>query len=272
MRQTDIDSKHRRPIAATTLLRSQMEERVRRAIVPPGEILPARGMPDFSERVSRASSDVAVLDPELGLEPNWYAALAESPVPLVVYMRLVPEALARVVAAARLVPFEVMCAGDGESDLAIAARLEHSATSAYGRLLYQAIEPRVRALPGMMRDGIAWLCESVGSRDSPVTLAARCSTSVAALTRNLASAGIRGPGRLVLAARVVRAYSRLRGSDIPARMVAQSLGLASSTTLNRQVVKVSGFRAEDIRRGVAPGEFIAACAAWLGESAPVSQR
>lgn len=263
MRHVTTDFPQRPFLRVATLVSHVLEARVRTAVVPPGCLLAARDVRDLQARAARTWGDVAVLEP--GVDPRARTVVTGqwSPwVPLVLYARLVVREMHDAIALARSTEASVIIAGYDDDPVQLRADLEAVRGTPFGRALAARLEEPLRALPARTRGAITALCVSATPHDTAARLAAGAGVDPSTLARHFAQAGLCRPHRLVVAARVARAYPALIDPHVAAAQVARAVGVASAVALDTQLRTLVGQSVRELRAAPPDADqFIARVAA-----------
>lgn len=265
MRHLTTDFPQRPFLRVATLVSHALELRVRSAVVPPGCLLTARDARDLQARAARTSGDVAVLEP--GVDPRAAAVVPgqwSRWVPLVLYVPLSVREMHRAIALARAVEASVIIAGYDDDPAQLRADLEAVRGTPFGRALAARLEEQLRALPPRVRGAVSALCVSATPQDTAARLAAMAGVDPSTLARYFAQAGLCRPHRLVVAARVARAYPALIDPHVAAAQVARAVGVASTAALDAQLRTLVGESVRELRAEPPSADhFIARVAAMV---------
>jgi transcriptional regulator GlxA family with amidase domain len=221
--------------------------------------------------------DVAVIDPCHGgdhLAPIRVGTLAEAwsvgdVVPIVGYLSVSAAGMRAVQSLARLGAMEIVIRGVDDSTATLGTVVQRAVAAATATRVVAAVRGPLRSLPANVASAITDAFHHPERLQSVGELAAAAKTTRRTLDRWLARGGLASARTLLACARVNAAYHLLTSGHVHRPTVASLLGYASSRSLGREMLAVTGFPASTVA-GVSGDEFVAALERTLVRVVPHS--
>jgi AraC-like DNA-binding protein len=203
--------------------------------------------------------DVLVVDP--AIQHGQLADMIEELIarnrtlPVVAYTTLGPAAIRATMRLARIgVEHVVLNRFDDEPErfLALLERVPHHPMA---EMVLKELTPQLRQLPVGVARALEQLLRSSQVVRNAEELAQLAGMAPRTMYRHLAGAGLL-PRQLIVCARLIRAYTLLREPGSRLKEIAAKLGYADPDTLSHLLQEWTGRSAREIRRDVAPQEFV----------------
>ena len=221
------------------------------------------------ERLLRSQPvDVAVLDPSgsgAAVSPDAIIHLTRrfTSLPVVVYTSLSPTTLQGIVELARNGISQVLLYRFDDEPGRLLGEVERVAGSA----VPDAVLARLRGPHGQLPPALAAVIERLLRRpqefETGEDLARLSGVPRRTLYRAIEDAGLASPATLVKGARLLRAYMFLRDPGYSLEDVVRKCGYSSRQLFARHVRELAGRQPRQLRRQIAPEDFIEIMTAWL---------
>jgi AraC-like DNA-binding protein len=204
-------------------------------------------------------ADVLVVDPTLRdglLAEAVEEIIARHPsLPVVVYTTLAPMSMRYVVRLARLGVQHVVLNRFDDEPRRFLELLERVPAHPVAELMLEELAESLRSLPVVLARAIEQLVRSPGRAKNIPQLAALAGMTPRTLYRHLIPVGLQAH-HLIVSARLLRAYVFLRSPGSRLKEVALKLGYTDPGQLSEQLRDWTGLAPKDIRRALAPAEFV----------------
>lgn len=213
---------------------------------------------DLQRRLAEQSCVMVVLDPA-GARPDALADLARMVaglrIPLVFWADRTASNATRVLAAASILPVELVFRGTDDGVILRAALRRAESVTAPARLLSELAEQFSR-LPDTIQLPAVALFSGVDLSQSAERFVEQTRLSGNTVERRLRDVGLCGVKRLVDAARMARAYGPLAQGKSQIASVAIEAGYNSVRTLRQQYHRIIGMPLRDVRRNLSIQQFV----------------
>jgi AraC-like DNA-binding protein len=215
----------------------------------------------------RASdADVLVVDPSAH-DGRWEQAVEEvvdahPALPVIVYTTLTPSAMRQVVKLARIGIQHVVLNRFDDEPRRFLDLIERAPAHPLAELMLQELATRLAALPVVLTRAIEQLFRSPAQVRTSQELAALAGMMPRTLYRHLTPLGLQ-PRHLLICARLLRAYTLLRGRGVRLKEIAFKLGYGAPDHLSEQLREWTGCSPKDLRKTLSPEEFVHALANHL---------
>ena len=239
---------------------------VQRAFPSPHRVINMSGWDALVSDVRHLRGDVAVIDPCLGGENllgHRLDALAEvsgdrAVVPIVGYLSVSAPAMRAAQSLTRLGALEIVIRGVDDSTAVLASVIQRAFAMCTARRVVASLREPLRNLPPNVASAITGVFLRPERVRSVGDLAAAAKTTRRSLDRWLARAGL-APARTVLAcARTNAAFHLLATGRVRRATAASLVGYASSRSLGREMLAVTGIPASAVSTSVSRDAFVAA--------------
>jgi AraC-like DNA-binding protein len=215
----------------------------------------------------RASdADVLVVDPSAH-DGRWERAVEEvvsahPALPVIVYTTLTPSAMRHVVQLARIGIQHVVLNRFDDEPRRFLDLIERAPAHPMAELMLQELATRLATLPVVLTRAIEQLFRSPARVRTSQELAELAGMIPRTLYRHLTPLGLQ-PRHLLICARLLRAYTLLRGQGVRLKEIALKLGYAAPDHLSEQLREWTGCSPKDLRNTLSPEEFVHALANHL---------
>ena len=203
--------------------------------------------------------DLLVLDPAArdGMIADSLEGLVtrHAGLPVIVYTTLSPQAMRLVVRLARVGVQHVVLNRFDDEPRRFLELIERVPAHPMAELLLEALGEPLRQLPVVLARAIEQLVRSPSRATSVPELAALAGMTSRTLYRYMAAARL-PPRELIVCARLLRAYTFLRGPDSRLKEVSVKLGYSDPERLSDQLRDWTGFAPKDLRHGAEPAEYV----------------
>lgn len=230
--------------------------------------------PDFQRAALSPAHDVIVVDPYadgMNRTSELVAFVAGHPwTPLLIYTTVTPAALKAIAELAVVGAHHLILYRYDDEPRRLLELLErqpgHALSSAllreFGPGLGSLTPPLARAVERLFRRPIGF--ETAGD------LATSADVTVRTVYRQLAAAGFESPRRLIVGARLLRAFAYARDPEQSLEEVARRLGYSAPRMLTRHMREIVGVTPRAVRRRMPAHEFVSILAHRLYASNPAA--
>lgn len=205
--------------------------------------------------------DPAVRDGKLAEEIEEIIARHPS-LPVVVYTTLTPHAMRLVVQLARVGVRHVVLNRFDDEPRRFLDLIERVPSHPMAELLLQELAEPLRQLPVVLARAIEQLVRSPSRAKNVPELATLAGMAPRTLYRHLTPVGL-SARHLIVCARLLRAYTFMRGPGIRLKEIALKLGYTEPQQLSEQLREWTGHAPKEIRRSVEAAEFVHLIAEYL---------
>lgn len=231
------------------------------------ELHRVRTMHGLEGHIRRAPVDAVFVDPLLDAE-RILASLAQlrqrfPSVRVLVYTRLVPEALQLVADLAREGFHQILLHRFDDSREQLEALLGASSSAGLRTKLLERLSPTLMRLPPGFRDSVARLFERPRAYSGVHALARSLSVAPSTFYRRCWDAGFASPGRLFVGARVLTGYSYLREPGYTIGDVATKLGYRNARVFAANVRAVFDAPPRRVRLTLDDEAAVARIGQWI---------
>ena len=182
--------------------------------------------------------------------------IAQHPMlPVVIYTVLQPSAVRSIVRLAQRGVQHVVLNRFDDEPRRFLDLLERVPAQPMAELMLEELVGPLRALPVVVQRAVEQLFRVQAQVKTSQDLAELAGMSPRTLYRHLTPAGLQ-PRRLIICARLLRAYPMLRAPGSRLKEVASRLGYADPDTLSGQLQEWTGRVPKDIKRSVPPELFV----------------
>ena len=203
--------------------------------------------------------DLLVLDPvarEGMLAEALEEIIARHPsLPVIIYTTLTPNAMRLVLRLARVGVQHVVLNRFDDEPRRFLELIERVPAHPMAELLLQELAAPLQTLPVVLARAIEQLVCSPSRAKNIPELAALAGMTPRTLYRHLTPAGL-PPRQLIVCARLLRAYTFLRGPGSRLKEVSLKLGYAEPRQMSEQLRQWTGLAPKEVRRDVGPSEFV----------------
>lgn len=215
-------------------------------------------------------ADLLVVDPAVS-EGEQSEAIEEiiarhSSLPVIVYTALAPTSMRLVVRLARLGVQHVVLNRFDDEPRRFLELIERVPAHPLAELMLEELATQLQTLPVVLARAIEQLVRSPSRARNSRELATMAGMTLRTVYRYLTPVGLQ-PRHLLVCARLLRAYTYLRGTQSRLKEVALKLGYADPGLLSAQLRDWTGHTPKDIRRSVSPEEFVRLIAEHLRRAA-----
>ncbi len=221
------------------------------------------------ERLLRSQPvDVAVLDPAgtgASVAPDAIVGLTRryTSLPVVVYTTLSPTTLQGIVELARNGISQVLLDRFDDEPGRLLAEVERLAGSAVPDAVLVRLREQLGQLPPSLAAVIERLLRRPQEFESGEDIARLSGVPRRTVYRAMEDAGLASPATMVKGARLLRAYTFLRDPGYSLEDVVRKCGYSSRQLFARHVRDLAGRQPRQLRRQIAPEDFIAIMTTWL---------
>ena len=204
-------------------------------------------------------ADLLVVDPSMN-DVLLAGALEEiiarnKELPVVVYTTLAPTSMRQVMRLARLGVQHVVLNRFDDEPRRFLELLERVPAHPVAELMLHELADSLRLMPVVLARAVEQLIRSPGRARNIPELAAMSGMTPRTLYRHLTPLGLQAR-HLIVSARLLRAYTFLRGPGSRLKEVALKLGYSDPGQLSEQLRDWTGLAPKDIRRALPPAEFV----------------
>ncbi len=164
---------------------------------------------------------------------------------------------------ARATTTEVVVLSEDDSPERVRYLIAVISGATLGRALLEHLRPQMHRVPQLLQHSIKTLYTQSNSIRTVRQLADASDMSRRSLDRTIRHAGFAPAHAHIAAARVLRAYTVLRGSKVPLVEAAAMLGCVSAQTLNEECRMLTGASLHRIRHAIEPAALVELLAAAL---------
>jgi AraC-like DNA-binding protein len=223
--------------------------------------------PAFQLAALSPEHDVIVADPYadgMNRAPELAEFVVTHPwTPLVIYTAVTPAALKAVATLANVGAQQLILYRYDDEPRRFAEILERQPGHALSAALLHAFGPGLDTLTPALARAIEHLFRRPVGFDTAGNLASSADLTVRTVYRQLAAAGFESPRRLIVGARLLRAYAYARDPEQSLEEVARRLGYSAPRMLTRHMREIVGITPRAARRRMPAQEFVSILAARL---------
>jgi AraC-like DNA-binding protein len=199
------------------------------------------------------------LDPRAGGEVRSDAILAildEFPsVPVILYSQLSPNTIQATVDLARAGVRHVVLYRYDDNPKRFLELLESEPGAAFAQMLLKRLDPPLLKMGISVKRGVERMFGAPGHFQTIPDLARSAIVSTRTLYRKFEEAGLASPRKFLVAARLLRAYAYMLEPGNTLEIAGEKLGYEAGA-FRRQVRIFFGVTPQNIRRNMAPGDFV----------------
>jgi len=219
---------------------------------------------DLRTTVQLVVADLVVADPAASgtIDPDSLEQLRRDypSLPVVLYTRLNPSSMKAVVRLAKAGIEHVVIAHFDDEPGQFRELLEGIPAHALGERMLRELAGPLSALPVVVVRGIDQLFRTPARFGGAQDLASAAGMNLRTLYRNLEPAGIHSARTLVVAARLLRAYSYLQDPGRSIKEVAAKTGYHSPWQLSQHMRDMTGHTTEHVRHAITGEQLVAVLA------------
>lgn len=213
-----------------------------------------------------SDADVLVVDPAMN-EGRWEEALASELVahrelPAIVYTSLTPAAMRQVVRLAQVGLQHVVLNRFDDEPSRFLDLIERAPAHPLAASMLQELAVRLAALPPVVVRAIEQLFRSPSRVRNVQELATQAGMTPRTLYRHLVPVGLQAR-QLLVAARLLRFYTLVRGPGVRVKDVALKLGYSDPDVLTEQLREWTGCTPRELRSALTPEQVVRMLAAHL---------
>ena len=227
---------------------------------------------DLRTTVQFVVADIVVADPAASgaIDPSFLEQLRRDypSLPVVLYTRLSPSSMKAVVRLAKCGIEQVVIAHFDDEPRQFRELLEGIPAHALGERMLHELSGPLSVLPVVVVRGIDQLFRSPARFTGAQDLASAAGMNLRTLYRNLEPAGIHSARVLVVAARLLRAYSYLQDPGRSIKEVAAKTGYHSPWQLSQHMRDMTGYTTEHVRHALTGDEFVTVLAERIIQRRP----
>ncbi|MEP6621309.1 MAG: AraC family transcriptional regulator [bacterium] len=205
------------------------------------------------------AADLLIVDPAIGdgvHADSIEEIIARHPaLPAIVYTALAPTSMRLVMRLARLGVQHVVLNRFDDEPRRFLDLIERVPAHPLAELMLQELATPLRELPVVVSRAIEQLFRSPTRVKNSQELARLAGMAPRSLYRHLTPMGLQ-PRRLIICARLLRAYTMLRAPGSRLKEITVKLGYANPDTLSDLLQEWTGMAPKDIRRDVPPELFV----------------
>jgi AraC-like DNA-binding protein len=175
--------------------------------------------------------------------------------PVVVYTTLAPTSMRQVMRLARLGVQHVVLNRFDDEPRRFLELIERVPAHPVAELMLRELAESLRLMPVVLARAVEQLVRSPSRARNSQELASMAGMTLRTLYRHLTPVGLQ-PRHLIVSARLLRAYTFLRGPGSRLKEVALKLGYADPSQLSEQLRDWTGLAPKDIQRALPPAEFV----------------
>jgi len=215
---------------------------------------------DLRTTVQLVVADLVVADPAASgtIDPDSLEQLRRDypSLPIVLYTRLSPSSMKAVVRLAKAGIEHVVVAHFDDEPGQFRELLEGIPAHALGERMLRELAGPLAVLPVVVVRGIDQLFRAPARFGGAQDLASAAGMNLRTLYRNLEPAGIHSARTLVVAARLLRAYSYLQDPGRSIKEVAAKTGYHSPWQLSQHMRDMTGHTTEHVRHAITGEELV----------------
>jgi AraC-like DNA-binding protein len=232
------------------------------------ELLVASSWQELESHIRRKPVSAVILDPSADGIMNVSAVaglLKRYPsLPLIAYVTLNAPAFNAVAQLGRLGLEDVVLQHFDDAPARFRERVEQVQGNALTHSVIEALADRLGQLPRQLSVTIENLFDEPHRYTSALDLAMEAGIAIVSVYRNLDSAKLGSPKRLVVAAKVLRGFGYLRDPGYSVLDVSSKLGYKTARIFSQHWVSVFGVTPARVRTRLADEAAIEAVLRWLG--------
>jgi AraC-like DNA-binding protein len=223
--------------------------------------------PAFLETAASPEHDVMVADPYAdgtNRAAELAAFVATHPwTPLVIYTAVTPAALKAVAELAIVGAQQLILYRYDDEPRRFFEILERQPGHALSTAVLREFDPGLSSLTPPLARAIERLFRRPVGFETAGDLASSAAVTVRTVYRQLTAAGFQSPRRMIVGARLLRAFAYARDPDQSLEEVARRLGYSAPRMLTRHMREIVGITPRAARRRMPAHEFVSALAARL---------
>lgn len=182
--------------------------------------------------------------------------------PVIVYTTLTPASMRQVVRLARTGIQHVVLNRFDDESARFLDLIERAPARPLADLMLRELEPVMDQMSVSLSRAIEQLFRSPGRVKSSLEFANLAGMIPRTLHRHLSPLGLQ-PRRLLICARLLRAYTLFRHPGIRLKEIAQQIGYADPDHLSEQLREWTGHAPKDVRSRLVPEQFVRLLASHL---------
>lgn len=242
------------------LLPAQLLSHLKIVLGPQHTLISAGRWEELRAAVLERATDILVVDPLVGGTPRVDVIeeiLRKFPsLPIVIYTTLSAQSMRALHHLGRIGLEHVVLNRFDDERRRFRELLERVPAQALSDQMLRSLQPELTRLPVPMMRAVELLFRSPSRFRNTQDLSAAAGTILRTLYRHLDLAGIRSPRRLVVAARLLRAYALLRDPGRQIKDVAARVGYHSQYQLTEHMRTLTGCTPRTVRAYMEPEQFV----------------
>jgi AraC-like DNA-binding protein len=258
-------------LSVAAFLPARLLTHVKHVFADEPEILVATSWHELESFIRRKPVSVVILDPSADGTMNVEAVsnlLKRYPsLPLIAYVTLNAPAFNAVAQLGRLGLEDVVLHHFDDSPEQFRERVEQVQGNALTHSVIEAIDDRLKQLPRRLAVAVENLFDQPHRYGSALDLGLETGTATVSMYRNLDSARLGSPKRLLIAAKVLRGFGYLRDPGYSVLDVSIKLGYKTARIFSQHWVSVFGITPARVRTRLTDEAAIESILRWL--AAPV---
>ncbi len=258
-------------MSVAVFLPLQLLTHVKHVFADQSELLVAESWDELETFIRRKPVSVVILDPTADGIMNVGAVaglLKRYPsLPLIAYVALHAPQFSAVAQLGRLGLKEVVLHRFDDAPEGFRERVERLEGNALTHTVIEAIRDRLVQLPRQLAVTIENLFEQPHRYHTGLDLGMETSVTIISVYRNLVSANLGSPKRLLIAAKVLRGFGYLRDPGYSVLDVSIKLGYKTARIFSQHWVNVFGLTPARVRTRLTDEAAIASILRWLNDSA-----
>jgi AraC-like DNA-binding protein len=263
-----LDYARDRPLSVAAFLPSRLLTHVKHVLADEQELFPASSWQELEAIIRRKPISVVVLDPTADGIMNVGAVaglLKRYPsLPLIAYVTLHAPQFNAVAQLGRLGLKEVVLHHFDDEPEGFRQRVERLEGNALTHAVIEALRDRLTNLPRQLSVTVENLFEHPHRYMSALDLGMEAGISIVSVYRNLDTAQLGSPKRLLIAAKVLRGFGYLRDPGYSVLDVSIKLGYKAARIFSEHWVNVFGVTPARVRTRITDEAAIESVLRWLG--------
>ena len=263
-----LDHARDRPLSVATFLPSRLLTHVKHVLADEPEIFVASSWQELESFIRRKPISVVILDPTADGIMNVSAVaglLKRYPsLPLIAYVTLHAPQFNAVAQLGRLGLKEVVLHHFDDEPEGFRQRVERVEGNALTHDILEALRDRLSKLPRQLSVAVENLFDQPHRYMSALDLGMEAGIAIVSVYRNLDSAQLGSPKRLLIAAKVLRGFGYLRDPGYSVLDVSIKLGYKAARIFSEHWVSVFGVTPARVRTRITDEAAIESVLRWLG--------
>ena len=255
-------------MSVAAFLPARLLTHVKHVLADDPELMVASSWEELESIIRRKPISVVVLDPSADGTMNVSAVgglLKRYPsLPLIAYVTLNAPAFNAVAQLGRLGLEDVVLNRFDDAPERFRERIERVQSNALTHTVIEAIDGRLNQLPRQLSVTIENLFDQPHRYSSALDLAMEAGIAIVSVYRNLDTAQLGSPKRLLVAAKVLRGFGYLRDPGYSVLDVSIKLGYKTARIFSQHWVSVFGITPARVRTRLTDDAAVESVLRWLG--------